>query len=213
MSEPIWNQFLTERDKAVFATSGYGARGGFGKRPALLIIDVELGVLRRPAGADPRIDQALAQFLRRGRLDGAAVHPFAHRQVPREGRARALHDRRAARGQLGCGLLELEEFAQRGGSADDREQSRRQRDRHADRARAAGHRGAQAKTVWLLRHQHGQLPDAAWLRQRHRHRHHHVGLRARHRARCVFASITASRSPRKAASTARRRATPSICAT
>ena len=40
MSEPIWNKFLTERDKAVFGTSGYGARGGFGKRPALLIIDV-----------------------------------------------------------------------------------------------------------------------------------------------------------------------------
>jgi len=40
MSEPIWNQFLTERDKQVFETSGYGARGGFGKRPALLIIDV-----------------------------------------------------------------------------------------------------------------------------------------------------------------------------
>ena len=28
------------RDKAVFGTSGYGARQGFGKRPALLIIDV-----------------------------------------------------------------------------------------------------------------------------------------------------------------------------
>ena len=40
MSEPVWNQFLTERDKAVFGTSGYGARQGFGKRPALLIIDV-----------------------------------------------------------------------------------------------------------------------------------------------------------------------------
>jgi maleamate amidohydrolase len=40
MSEPVWNKFLTERDKAVFADSGYGARGGFGKRPALLIIDV-----------------------------------------------------------------------------------------------------------------------------------------------------------------------------
>lgn len=40
MSEPIWNQFLTERDKAVFSASGYGARGGFGKRPALLVIDV-----------------------------------------------------------------------------------------------------------------------------------------------------------------------------
>jgi nicotinamidase-related amidase len=40
MSEPIRNQFLTERDKAVFAAAGYGARGGFGKRPALLVIDV-----------------------------------------------------------------------------------------------------------------------------------------------------------------------------
>jgi nicotinamidase-related amidase len=40
MSEPIWNEFLTERDKKVFETSGYGARGGFGKRPALVIIDV-----------------------------------------------------------------------------------------------------------------------------------------------------------------------------
>jgi maleamate amidohydrolase len=40
MSEPIWNKFLTERDKAVFAVAGYGARGGFGKRPALLVIDV-----------------------------------------------------------------------------------------------------------------------------------------------------------------------------
>jgi maleamate amidohydrolase len=40
MSEPIWNQFLTPRDKEVFANSGYGARQGFGKRPALLVIDV-----------------------------------------------------------------------------------------------------------------------------------------------------------------------------
>jgi maleamate amidohydrolase len=40
MSEPVWNQYLTERDKAVFAASGYGARGGFGKRPALLVIDI-----------------------------------------------------------------------------------------------------------------------------------------------------------------------------
>src|SRR6266511_4264761 len=40
MSEHIWNKFLTERDKAVFATSGYGARSGFGKRPALFFIDV-----------------------------------------------------------------------------------------------------------------------------------------------------------------------------
>jgi nicotinamidase-related amidase len=43
MSEPIWNRFLTERDKAVFAASGYGTRGGFGKRPALVVIDVSWG--------------------------------------------------------------------------------------------------------------------------------------------------------------------------
>ena len=42
------------------------------------------------------------------------------------------------------------------------------------------------KAVRLLRHQHGELSDAARLRQPDRHRHHHVGLRARHRARCVF---------------------------
>ena len=38
--ERIWDRFLTERDKQVFAASGYGARGGFGKRPALVVIDV-----------------------------------------------------------------------------------------------------------------------------------------------------------------------------
>lgn len=36
----IWDRFLTERDKYVFANSGYGRRGGYGNRPALLIIDV-----------------------------------------------------------------------------------------------------------------------------------------------------------------------------
>jgi hypothetical protein len=40
MSEPVWTKFLTDRDKAVFAAAGYGERGGFGKRPALLVVDV-----------------------------------------------------------------------------------------------------------------------------------------------------------------------------
>lgn len=39
----IWDKFLTERDKQVFKTSGFGAHAGFGKRPALLIIDVSYG--------------------------------------------------------------------------------------------------------------------------------------------------------------------------
>ena len=40
MTERIWDKFLTERDKAVFAQAGYGARGGFGKRPAVVVVDV-----------------------------------------------------------------------------------------------------------------------------------------------------------------------------
>lgn len=41
MSERIWDRFLTDRDKEVFRLAGYGRRGGFGKRPALFIIDVQ----------------------------------------------------------------------------------------------------------------------------------------------------------------------------
>ena len=40
MTEPIWDKFLTERDKAVFAAGGLRRARGFGKRPALLVIDV-----------------------------------------------------------------------------------------------------------------------------------------------------------------------------
>ncbi len=40
MIQRIWDSFLTERDKQVFSASGYGVRQGFGKRPALLVIDV-----------------------------------------------------------------------------------------------------------------------------------------------------------------------------
>lgn len=39
----IWDQFLTERDRQVLAAAGYGNRAGFGRRPALLIIDVSYG--------------------------------------------------------------------------------------------------------------------------------------------------------------------------
>lgn len=39
----VWDAFLTERDRAVLAAAGYGTRAGFGKRPALLVIDVSYG--------------------------------------------------------------------------------------------------------------------------------------------------------------------------
>src|SRR5215211_599079 len=36
----IWDDLLTERDKQVYSAAGFGHRGGFGEKPALLIIDV-----------------------------------------------------------------------------------------------------------------------------------------------------------------------------
>ena len=43
MTRRIWDDFITERDRQVFAASGFGAHAGFGKRPALLVIDVSYG--------------------------------------------------------------------------------------------------------------------------------------------------------------------------
>jgi maleamate amidohydrolase len=40
MAERIWDKFLTERDKVFHDSRGFGVTAGFGKRPALLIIDV-----------------------------------------------------------------------------------------------------------------------------------------------------------------------------
>ena len=122
-------------------SSGYGARGGFGKRPALLIIDVNYAFCDERPDADPRIDQALAQFLRRGRLGRHAVSQVADRQGARQGHPGDLHDRRAARGQLGQRQLELEERPLRRGHRQQAgDQRRRQRDRRRDRTGAAGHR-------------------------------------------------------------------------
>src|SRR5690348_16229549 len=41
--ERVWDKFLTDRDRRVFAASGYGAHMGFGARPALLVVDVSYG--------------------------------------------------------------------------------------------------------------------------------------------------------------------------
>jgi len=40
MNKPQWMRFLTRTDQAVYRASGYGADAGFGKRPALVVIDV-----------------------------------------------------------------------------------------------------------------------------------------------------------------------------
>ena len=40
MTDNPWDRFLTDRDRAVIAAAGYGARAGLGKRPALLVVDM-----------------------------------------------------------------------------------------------------------------------------------------------------------------------------
>lgn len=40
MPDNIWNRFLTDRDRAVIESAGYGARTGLGARPALLVVDM-----------------------------------------------------------------------------------------------------------------------------------------------------------------------------
>jgi len=37
---PVWDRYLTERDRRVFASSGYGKPAGFGKRPVVIVVDV-----------------------------------------------------------------------------------------------------------------------------------------------------------------------------
>jgi len=37
---PVWDDMLTERDKQVFGKSGYGKKAGLGRRPAILVIDM-----------------------------------------------------------------------------------------------------------------------------------------------------------------------------
>lgn len=40
VDNPLWREALTEQDREVFARSGWGARAGFGARPALIVVDV-----------------------------------------------------------------------------------------------------------------------------------------------------------------------------
>ena len=85
MAERIWDKFLTEPDKAVFAASGYGALQGFGKRPALMIIDVNYFF----CGDRP---EPIMESIKRWRNScGEVAWPAAPDHEPRQG---ARHVRR-----------------------------------------------------------------------------------------------------------------------
>jgi len=182
MSEPIWNKFLTERDRAVFETSGYGARGGFGRRPALLVIDVNWAF----CGDQPEpILDSIKRWRNSCGEDAWVALPYI----------RALIDK--------CHNKGVPVLYTTGVRREDNwdsgswlwKNSRGDEDRHTAAANLdgneivtpiapgpAGHRGAETKTIRLLRHQHGELSHATWMRQCHCHRHDHVRLRACDRA-------------------------------
>ena len=115
MTERIWDKFLTKRDKAVFAAGGFGARAGFGKRPALLVVDVNW------AFCGERPEPILASIKRwrtscgQDGLGRPRIHQIADRGGTRQGAPGHLHYRGATRGQLGCGQLAVEEHARRRG--------------------------------------------------------------------------------------------------
>src|SRR5436190_19837184 len=73
----------------------------------------ELRVLRRPARADPGIDQALAELLRRRGLGGRQGDQAAARGGRLPGTAGDLQHRRTPRRRLGPGIVELEEQPRR----------------------------------------------------------------------------------------------------
>ena len=55
----MWEKYLTELDRQVYAAAGFGSRAGFGTRPAILIIDVQY----RTCGETPKpILEAVKEF-------------------------------------------------------------------------------------------------------------------------------------------------------
>jgi maleamate amidohydrolase len=56
--ERIWDRFLTDRDRRVFELSGFGQRAGWGKKPALIIIDVTYAF----AGEGDQVEESIKKY-------------------------------------------------------------------------------------------------------------------------------------------------------
>lgn len=55
----VWDEYLSERDRSIFASAGYGQDQGFGKRPALIVVDTNynfVGDRREP------IEESIKRF-------------------------------------------------------------------------------------------------------------------------------------------------------
>jgi maleamate amidohydrolase len=105
MSDRIWNRFLTERDKLVFTASGYGTRGGFGKRPALLVVDVNYGFVGDRS--EPILDSIKGWMNSCGEDGWKAVAVI--KEVVRAGKKHPnnLYNWRSARRWVGSGRMGL----------------------------------------------------------------------------------------------------------
>jgi len=55
----VWDKYLTETDRAVHEASGYGARGGFGARPAVIVVDVNYAFV---GGSDAPILESIKRW-------------------------------------------------------------------------------------------------------------------------------------------------------
>ena len=79
MAEPIWNKYLTERDRVFHEARNHAARQGFGKRPALLVIDVNYAFCGDRREPIMELVEELANVLRRGCVGCAAGAGAGHR--------------------------------------------------------------------------------------------------------------------------------------
>jgi maleamate amidohydrolase len=56
--ERIWDRFITERDKKIFPSAGFGQKAGWGERPALVIIDITYAF----AGEGEPIEESIKRY-------------------------------------------------------------------------------------------------------------------------------------------------------
>ena len=67
-----WDGIVSEEEQRAYRAAGFGRQTGLGKRPALLIIDVQYRTVGTDAEAVLGSDQGIPDLLRRCRLEGGA---------------------------------------------------------------------------------------------------------------------------------------------
>ena len=182
-----WDGIISEEEQKATYAAGFGRPSSIGKRPALLIIDVQY----RTIGTTPKpFSGAIKEFptsLRRGRLERDAQHRAAARRVPpqRAGRCSIRTSRRRTRPPT---------------AAASRRRCRRswtsRRRATSSRAEIAPREGdvlhSEEASERVLRHAAREPPDRPRRRHAGGHRLHDQRLRARQRASTRSRTTSAS---------------------